>query len=118
MDSIIIEVKTEWEILVERDCFGDYSFNPLPCLKVNKKQVHEWIVVDLICNTVLTTEEEASMAHSQYIDRTVTFEVEVRYVDDKAVDAECQTICPNFVKAWVEQEAIKQFNDERKEQKV
>lgn len=80
------------------------------------KEVRTWVEKE-VANTFERTREEERDMDSQCI-RTFDFEVEVWYREvagvPKAVKANCQTVCPQFVAAWVEQEAMKQFN--RKEQ--
>ena len=51
--------------------------------------------------------------------RTFEFEVEVFYKETaeglKASRAVCHTVAPEYVKGWVEVEAMKQFNQQQKE---
>ena len=117
MDSLMMEIETKWEVLVGRDEYGQYVFDPNAVFNMPLSwPVWDWVRNDLKNHIDLTEEEESSMAISQYVERTVAFEVEVEYSGSKATNATCQTECPNFVKAWVEKEAMRKFNDERKEQ--
>ena len=79
------------------------------------KDVRSWIEADVEKRFELSFEEEHTMEN--ICERKLEFEVEVRYRESegegqKAVSATCQTVCPMFVKAWVEMEAMKQFNKE------
>jgi hypothetical protein len=79
------------------------------------KDIRKWIESEVERSFELSMEEEHDMEN--LCERTLEFEVEVVYRESegegqKAVSATCQTVCPNFVKAWVETEAMKQFNKE------
>lgn len=116
MDSVMMEIETKWEVYVKRH-YGYYEFDPQFIFNFPLPfGIWAWMQADLCNRMELTEEEERDMALSQYVDRVVSFEVEVEYHGSKATGATCQTECPNFVKAWVEQEAMRKFNDERKEQ--
>jgi hypothetical protein len=115
MDSMMMEIETKWEVLAERDYYRNYEFTPMIRCRIEDDRVWEWIRDDLRNHMDLTEEEERHMGLDQYVDRIVSFEVEVEYYGSKATGATCQTECPNFVKAWVEKEAMRKFNDERKE---
>lgn len=74
-------------------------------------KVAQWIEWSVV-KSFTRTQEEVDMGWLT-CPRKVVFEVDVVMVDGKIKDATCQTVCPNFVKAWVEQEAMKQVTVEK-----
>lgn len=112
MDSTMIEVLIKWDVLVWRDLDGLYEFSPSAQEPIRDLAVWQWLRSDLMNHMELTEEEERDMGHSQYVERTMTFEVEVEHNGSKALGATCHTVCPNFVKGWIEKEAMKQYEKE------
>lgn len=113
MDSTMVDVDTKWEILVERDQYRQFEYTPMSRSRIHDDRVWTWLKTYLSHNVDLTEEEERDMKHSQYIDRTLSFEVKVEHRDGMATGATCQTVLPKmpeFVKAWLELEAMRQFN--------
>ena len=71
--------------------------------------VRQWIESGIMKEFQTTHEEDKYMEY--LCERKMVFEVEVEYTPaGQAKGATCHTVCPNFVKAWVEKEAMKQFN--------
>lgn len=73
--------------------------------------VSQWIEWS-VKKSFVRTEEEVAMGWVT-CPRKVVFEVDVTVDGDTIKDATCQTVCPAFVKAWVELEAMKQIKIEK-----
>lgn len=115
MKSHMMEVIIDVEIMVEYDVYHNKEFVPIIYNMELPYEVNKWIKQDVL-RGFNTTDEEENM-HYNRVERSVGFEVEVEYKEmadgsREATDAICHTICPNFVKAWIENEAMKQFNKE------
>ena len=111
MDSMMVYVPVEVTMYVLHfshgiELTGAYFDTKRP------KEITEWLYEDTARHFELTDEEERDMEN--LVTRKLEFEVEVWYKEETMIakTATCQTECPNFVKAWVEQEAIRQFNKE------
>lgn len=69
--------------------------------------IRKWIECEIVKSFDLTEREAREKVKS--LTRTYEFEVEVEHDGEKALSATCHTQCPNFVKGWIEQEAMKKF---------
>lgn len=110
------EMPIEWEIHVEFDIYGNvspYILNPqnewIP------QHVRDWMVGDVIGHYEPHPDERWPMIEYTTM-RTITYEVEVRYTEVAGVktakSATCQTeFIPNFVKGWIESQAMTEFNN-------
>lgn len=77
--------------------------------------IRQWIGAFMMKGFEPTHEEDKYMEY--LCNRKMTFEVEVEYNQaGKAINANCHTVCPMFVAAWVEKEAMKQFNQRDEKQ--
>lgn len=115
MESIMKEVELEWEIHVEFDLYGDCHPFMVQQNQWIPQQVRDWMVSDLMSHFQLHDDERWPMIEYTTT-RTVTYEVEVRYTEVAGVktakSATCQTeYIPNFVKGWVESQAMTEFNN-------
>lgn len=70
--------------------------------------IRKWIEMEIIRFFDLTDKEAEHKVKN--LTRTYEFEVEIEHNGTRAVSATCQTECPNFVKAWIEKEAMKKFD--------
>lgn len=112
MNSLMVYVPAEVEVTVINTMLDglDFYISTRGCQA--PKDVRKWIEGEVWRTFELSWEEEQEMEN--LVMRKLEFEVELWYKEDtmKAKTATCQTECPNFVKAWVEQEAMNQFNKE------
>lgn len=106
---IPLEVFPEYDI--DKDIIDAVAYNHYRCTHI-PFMVNRWLKEFVIKE--LTLQKGEYMPYS--VERTIGFEVEVftRMQGDKEVayKAECHTVCPSFVAAWIENEAMKQYNKE------
>ena len=69
--------------------------------------IRKWIECEIVKSFDITDKEAREKVKS--LIRTYEFEVEIEHNGERAVSAICHTECPNFVKGWIEQEAMKKF---------
>lgn len=111
MDSLVLEVTIPVEVHKKQTMRYGLEFAAQVSHKI-PMWIRQWIEQHIEKHFEMTHEEEKHMEYT--CERKMVFEVEVWYTDrqgkDVAVSASCHTECPGFVKGWVEQEAMKQFN--------
>ncbi len=111
MKSTMIEVSIPVDIYIQYGFWGDISdINVEPYYPASHipLMVERWIGKEIGQAYLKGDNMPYSITHR------ISFEVEilthVRNDKEIAYRAECHTVCPNFVAAWVEQEAMKQYN--------
>ena len=115
MDSLMKELEIEWEIYVEYDLYGNcYPYIVSAQNGWIDPKVRDWMIGDVLGNYKPHIEERWPMVEYTTT-RTITFEVEVHYTEEggrrKARTATCQNSDPpNYVKAFLEQQAMKEFD--------
>lgn len=119
MDSVMVDINIPVEIHIDYSFLGDpYIQQVIPMQKV-PLEIKTWLSFDVRSWFGRTDKEEEDMVSR--CERTVMFEVEVFYktLDDgtwKATDATLQnTGVPMYVKAYLENEAMKQVNESKEE---
>ena len=114
MDSLMIYIPVEAEVTVTKTMRYGLDFYVSRVYTALPKAVDKWIVEEVEGHFELSEEEEDMM--EQLCMRKVEFEVEVWYRETesglKPSSAKCHTVCPGFVRGWVELEAMKQFTKE------
>jgi len=110
--QVIKEITVPVEFYINRTQDGDIEPIPIVSYQV-PYMVEQWLQTQATYDFLLHYWEKKEMA--QRIDRAVQFEILLDINNDgEAHRAECQTICPAFVAAWIELEAMKQYNQQRK----
>jgi len=110
MNSKMVEVTIPVELYINVTQNGEIDPSPsmsdeIPML------VKLWIGNEIVRDFILNKGGRPMLPQSEI--RKFTMEVLVSINGNgKAIRADCQTICPGFVGAWVEQEAMKQYNQE------
>ncbi len=119
MKSTMIEVSIPVDVYIHYGFWGnvtDITIEPGPFQSHIPLMVGRWMEREIRQSYT----EGDKMPYS--VKRTISFDVEVftqvRNNQEVGYRAECHTVCPNFVAAWVEQEAMKQYNKEQMEVKV
>jgi len=110
MNSKMVEVAIPVELYINVTLNGD--IDPIPSMSDEIPMlVKLWIGKELVRDFIIHQEGIKMLPQSEV--RKFTMEVLVSInKDGKAIRADCQTICPGFVGAWVEKEAMKQYNQE------
>lgn len=109
--QVMKEINIPVEFYINKLQNGDIE--PIPIVNYSVPfMVEQWIQTQAVYDFLTTWEEQCTMA--ERLDRTVSFEVllDINH-EGQAYRANCQTICPAFVAAWVEIEAMKQYNKEK-----
>lgn len=107
----IKEIPVPVEFYINKLQNGDIE--PIPVVNYHVPfMVEQWLQTQAVYDFLITWKERNDMA--ERIDRIVTFEVLLDINNDGvAYSANCQTICPAFVAAWIELEAKKQYNQSK-----
>jgi len=89
------------------------DIEPIPVINYRVPfMVEQWLQTQAMYDLLLKHWEVKGMA--ERIDRVVSFEVLLDINNEgKAYSADCQTVCPAFVAAWIELEAKKQYNQQK-----
>lgn len=109
--QVMKEINVPVELYINKLQSGDLE--PVAIINYHIPYMCEqWIRTEAERNFLLSYKEKQSMP--ERIDRSVSFEILIDINNDgKAYRAECQTICPAFVAAWIELEAMKQYNQQK-----
>ena len=109
--QVMKEMRVPVEFYINKLQNGDIE--PIPVVNYHVPfMVEQWLQTQGMYDLLLHHEEVKGMA--ERIDRVVTFEVLLDINNEGvAYRADCQTVCPAFVAAWIELEAKKQYNQSK-----
>lgn len=110
-NQIMKEINVPVEFYINKLQNGDIE--PIPVVNYHVPyMVEQWLHAKSVSDFLLTYWEKKAMA--ERIDRVIQFEVLLDINNEgRAHKANCQTICPAFVAAWIELEAMKQYNQQK-----
>lgn len=110
--QVIKEINVPVEFYINKTQNGEIE--PIPVVNYHVPyMVEQWLQTQATYDFLLHYWENKDMA--QRVDRVVQFEILLDINNNgEAYRADCQTICPAFVAAWIELEAIKQYNQQQK----
>lgn len=108
--QVMKEINIPVEIDIHITYFGE--IDPRPYVSNNVPYLAgEWLMSEVVREFILSPKEVEMLP--QRIVKQFCFEVLVDINSQgKAYRADCQTICPGHVAAWIELEAMKQVNSE------
>lgn len=108
MDSQFIDIPITCEITRLSDCYGNYDYVITPITRV-PDDVYAWAWKACYRDRYIAEGWDPFMEQQQV---TIRLEVEVEHDGRKVRGVTCHTECPNFIKAWAEIEARKQWEKE------